>query len=387
MSTALTLDADRALSGTREQWATRLIFLVTGFSIAAWAPLVPFAQARLGLDAGALGILLLCLGGGSILAMPVTGVLATRYGCRAILIAGVAVFAATLPMLAVVSDFLTMALVLAVFGGSIGTVDVAMNIQAVIVEKDSRRAMMSGFHGLYSLGGILGAGGVSALLLLGLTPLAAALCFTSLALAVLAVSARGLLPFGNDEGGAAPAFVLPRGFVAFIGLLCFLMFLAEGAVLDWSAVFLVSARSVDLAVAGSGYALFAVAMTTGRLLGDRIVTQFGGIRTVTIGGIVAGLGFGLLVLVPTPSAALLGFLLVGLGASNVVPVLFTIAGGQKEMPPSLAIAAVTTLGYAGILVGPALIGFVAQLSDLSVAFAMLAAAMLFVGLSGRLIRR
>ena len=383
MSTALTLDTDRTLSGTREQWATRLIFLVTGFSVAAWAPLVPFAQARLGLDAGALGVLLLCLGGGSILAMPITGVMTTRYGCRAILIAGVVVFAATLPMLAVVSDFMTMALVLAVFGGSIGTVDVAMNIQAVIVEKDSRRAMMSGFHGLYSLGGILGAGGVGALLLLGLTPLAATLCFTLLALAVLAVSVRGLLPFGNDDGGSAPAFVLPRGFVAFIGLLCFLMFLAEGAVLDWSAVFLVSARSIDLAAAGYGYALFAVAMTAGRLLGDRIVTHFGGIRTVTIGGILAAAGFGLLVLVPTQVAALLGFLLVGLGASNVVPVLFTIAGRQKDMPPSLAIAAVTTLGYAGILAGPALIGFVAHLTDLSVAFAILAVSMLFVGLSGR----
>ena len=387
MSTALTLDAARAPSGTREQWATRLIFLVTGFSIAAWAPLVPFAQARLDLDAGTLGILLLCLGGGSILAMPITGVLTTRYGCRAILIAGVAVFAATLPMLAIVSDFMTMAVVLAIFGGSIGTVDVAMNIQAVMVEKDSRRAMMSGFHGLYSLGGILGAGGVGGLLLLGLTPLAATLCFTALALSVLAVAVRGLLPFGNEEGEAAPAFALPRGVVAFIGLLCFLMFLAEGAVLDWSAVFLVSARSVDLASAGYGYAVFAVAMTIGRLLGDRIVTQFGGIRTVTIGGIIAGLGFGLLVLVPTQFAAFLGFLLVGLGASNVVPVLFTIAGGQKEMPPSLAIAAVTTLGYAGILVGPALIGFVAHLSNLGVAFAILSAAMLFVGFSGRFARR
>ncbi len=387
MSTALCLRTERFLSGPREQWATRLVFLVTGFSIAAWAPLVPFAQARLGLDAGALGLLLLCLGGGSILAMPVTGVLAARYGCRAALVGGVLVVAATLPMLVLAADVISMAVALGIFGAAIGTVDVAMNIQAVIVEKDSRRSMMSGFHGLYSLGGIVGAGGASGLLLLGLSPLATTFCFTALALVVLAVAVPGLLPFGSDDDAGAPTFVLPRAFVAFVGLLCFLMFLAEGAVLDWSAVFLVSARAVDVAAAGYGYALFAGAMTAGRLLGDRIVTRFGGVRTVTLGGALAAAGFGLLVLVPTPAAALLGFLLVGLGASNVVPVLFTTAGSQKEMPPSLAIAAVTTLGYAGILVGPALIGLVAHLSSLSVAFAMLAMAMLFVGCSGRAARR
>jgi len=319
--------------------------------------------------------------------MPITGMLATRYGCRAVLIGGVLVFSAALPVLAVASDIVTMAVALAVFGAAVGTVDVAMNIQAVIVEKDSGRAMMSGFHGLYSLGGILGAGGVSALLLLGATPLAATACFSLCALLVLAVSVPGLLPFGNDDGGAAPPFALPRGFVSFIGLLCFTIFLAEGAVLDWSAVFLVSERGFDPAAAGYGYAVFAVAMTAGRLLGDKIVTRLGGVRILTFGGFIAAVGFALPLLLPSQATSLLGFLLVGLGASNAVPVLFTIAGRQTEMPPSLAVAAVTTLGYAGILMGPALIGLVAHMADLSLAFALLALAMLFVGLSGRVARR
>ena len=387
MTIAIESRTGREPSGVREQWATRLIFLAVGFSMAAWAPLVPFAKARLGIDEGMLGALLLCLGAGSIVAMPVTGVMTTRYGCRAILVVGVVVFALTLPVLALASDVVTMAIALAVFGASIGTVDVAMNIQAVIVEKDSRRSMMSGFHGLFSLGGILGAGGVSGMLLLGATPLAAGLTFGVFALLVLAVSVRGLLPFGNDDGGSAPPFALPRGFVTFLCLLCFLIFLAEGAVLDWSALFLVSVRGFDPAAAGYGYAVFAVAMTTGRLFGDRILTALGGFRVLTIGGIVAAAGFLLLVAIPSPAAALAGFLLVGAGASNVVPVLFTTAGRQTEMPPSLAIAAVTTLGYAGILAGPALIGFVAQYSDLSLSFGLLAAAMLFVGASGRVARR
>ena len=165
---------------TPQQWATRLIFLSVGFTVAAWAPLVPFAKARLGIDEGALGLLFLCLGAGSILAMPVTGVLATRYGCRAVLVAGVTVFSVTLPFLTIASGVAAMAVALAFFGAAVGTVDVAMNIQAVMVEKDSGRAMMSGFHGLFSLGGILGAGGMSGLLLLGASPLAAVLSFRPL---------------------------------------------------------------------------------------------------------------------------------------------------------------------------------------------------------------
>ena len=142
-------------SGVREQRATALIFLVAGFCIAVWAPLIPFARARLGIDEAEVGLLLLCLGFGSILAMPITGVMTTRYGCRAIIIGSVLVFAACLPLLAVAPTFAALAISLAVFGAAIGTVDVAMNIQAVMVEKDSGRTMMSGFHGFFSLGGIV----------------------------------------------------------------------------------------------------------------------------------------------------------------------------------------------------------------------------------------
>jgi len=376
----------RAPTGRPERLATRLTFLATGFAMAAWAPLVPFAKMRLGLDEGALGLLLLALGLGSIVAMPVTGILTTRYGCRAILAVGMTVFALTVPVLAVAPSFATMAIALAVFGASIGTVDVAMNIQAVIVEKDAGRPMMSGFHGHFSLGAMIGAGGVSLMLMLGLTPLAAAVAVGLLVLVVLAFVFKHLLPFSTHDGGGAPAFVLPRGFVIFVGMLSFLLFLAEGAILDWSAVFLVAERGLDPAAGGYGYALFSVTMTIGRLLGDRIVALLGGVKVMTIGGFLTAAGFALL-LVPSQATALAAFLLIGIGAANVVPVLFTAAAAQKEMPASLAIAAVTTLGYAGILVGPALIGFVAHFANLNTAFAILALAMAFVGLSGRVARR
>lgn len=373
------------ITGTREQYATRAVFLVAGLAMAAWAPLVPFAKARVGVEAGGFGVLLLCLGLGSITAMPLTGILANRFGCRAVIVAAALVIAAVMPFLALASTPLTLAIALAVFGASVGTVDVAMNVQAVMVEKDSGRSMMSGFHGLFSLGGILGAGGVSLLLGAGLPPLTATFIISVALIVLLLLSFGGLLPYGNRDQGNSPLFVMPRGVVVVIGLLCFALFLAEGAVLDWSALFLIATHGVAETSAGLGYAMFAVAMTVGRLSGDRIVKGLGGPRVIIFGGVVAAAGFLLTVFAPNQSLAFAGFAFIGLGASNIVPVFFTAAGRQTVMPASLAVAAITTLGYAGILLGPALIGFVAQIASLAVAMVALAFLMVMVAVTGPVI--
>ncbi|SMQ58655.1 Sugar phosphate permease [Devosia lucknowensis] len=376
-----------AATGQREQWATRAVFLVAGLAMAAWAPLVPFAKARVGVEDGALGLLLLCLGLGSIIAMPITGILASRFGCRAVIVASSIAVAIVLPFLAIVDTVAGLAIALALFGASVGTVDVAMNIQAVMVEKDSGRTMMPGFHGLFSLGGIVGAGGVSLILAAGMAPLAATLVISAMLVGLLVFSFPGLLPYGNQEAGDTPLFVVPKGIVIFIGLLCFLVFLGEGAILDWSALFLIGTHQVDPAQAGFGYTMFAIAMTLGRLTGDVIVRTLGGMKVVVGGGLVAAAGFLLAVFAPAQPLAFAGFLLVGIGASNIVPVLFTAAGNQTRMPPSLAIAAITTLGYAGILAGPAAIGFVAQHWSLGIAFVLVAAGLLFVAVSWPIARR
>jgi predicted MFS family arabinose efflux permease len=368
----------------REQIATRLAFFIAGFSTAAWAPLVPLAKERLGLSEGSLGLLLLCLGLGSITAMPITGVLTTRIGCKTVITSSALLILLTLPLLAVLDGWLAMAVAIGVFGAALGTLDVAMNIQAIIVERGSGKAMMSGFHGLYSVGGIAGAGLMSLLLGSGtMNPVLAAGVISAAALVLLMIALPGLLPYGEDKTETGPSFAWPKGIVLFIGFLCFLCFLVEGAVLDWSAVFLISDRGSDVGPAGLGYAAFAVAMTLGRLLGDRLRTILGEQRVLISGGLMAAAGFLVVVLVPSVSANLLGFLLVGAGASNVVPVLFSAAGRTRAMPASLAVTAVTTLGYLGILVGPAMIGFVAHLTELRVAFYLLVAAMLFIAASFR----
>ena len=364
--------------------ATRIAFFIAGFGMAAWAPLVPFAKDRLGIAEGTLGTLLLCLGAGSIIAMPFAGLLTSRAGCCRVLILSILVVCATLPMLAHLSTVLGLGLALFVFGAGMGALDCTMNIQAIILDRASERTMMSGFHGLFSLGGVAGAGGMSGLLSLGMSPWHATLVVVVAIVLLLALSAAFFLPYGGRSGG--PAFALARGVVLFIGVLCFILFLTEGAILDWSAVFLTDVRGMSAAHAGLGYAAFAATMTVGRLTGDRIVVWIGPKATVIGGSLIAAAGLALATLVPFWAAAMMGYALVGVGCSNIVPVMFSLAGNQNEMPESIAVPAITTMGYAGILLGPAFIGYVAHASSLAIALLILAAMLVGVAASARALK-
>ena len=370
--------------GPKQRLSTRLAFLAAGLAMSAWAPLVPFAKARLALGEADLGLLLLCLGAGSLMAMPVTGLLASRFGCRVVVLVSGAFVCVVLPGLAMAPTPMLLGATLFAFGAALGTLDVAMNVQAVIVERESGGALMSGFHGLFSVGGFIGAGLMALMLWAGMTPVGASVAVSLLVALSLLAGAPHLLREPDAGEGHGSMFVVPHGAVIFIGVLCFLCFLAEGAILDWSALLLTSEQGMDATRAGLGYAAFAAAMTVGRLTGDRVVSRLGGKRVLLLGGLCSAAGFFVAVLAPSAPLALVGFLLVGLGASNVVPILFTAAGNQSAMPAGLAIGAITTLGYAGILAGPAVIGFVAHAVSLNLAFAGLGGAMLVIAASARL---
>jgi predicted MFS family arabinose efflux permease len=367
---------------SRLNWGTRTIFLINGLGMSAWAPLVPFARDRLQLSGASLGALLLCLGIGSLAAMPVTGTLVARFGCRRVMCFSTLLVLMMMPLLATADSHLIMAAALMLFGAGLGMLDVAMNYQAVQVEQAADKPMMSGFHGFFSLGGILGAGTVSLLLSQSFTPLAA----TLVVMAVMLLLLLWRLPVLMNERlhqPDQPWLVIPRGWVAFLGLLCFILFLAEGAVLDWGALLLLQNPEMSPAWAGLGYAVFSVAMTLGRFSGDKIIQRFGRYPVMLTGALTAAAGMSLAVWLPWPEIALLAFLLVGFGLSNTVPMLFNAAGNQQDMPANLAISAMTTLGYAGILSGPALIGFISQWISLSGAFLAIALLLLAVAASAR----
>ncbi len=321
-----------AAENHRRQIATRAIFFLAGLGMAAWAPLIPFVKARLGIDDGALGLLLFCLAAGSMAIMPFAGYLIAKLGCRAVLLGAGALLCIDLPLLALLDEPLLMGAALGVFGAVNGIMDVAMNSQAIIVERESGQAKMSGFHGFYSLGGIAGAGGVSLLLLAGLAP-AQAIGLIALLIAILLLIVAGdLLAHGGiDErrrGGAR--WALAHGKILFIALLCFFVFLTEGAMLDWSALFLHAERGVAKSQAGIGFTLYAVAVACGRLYGDRLIGAVGRFRTLLLGSLCAAAGVLLTVTVPLASAAFGGLMLAGLGIANIVPILFNAVGNQNR---------------------------------------------------------
>lgn len=375
---------NETVPGRSEQRSTRMVFFMAGFATAAWAALVPFAKYNTGVSDGTLGILLLCLGGGALVAMPLTGMLTARFGCRRVMVISVLIFSAILPLLAVTSDARLLALALLLFGIGVGTTDCAMNVQAIIVEKASPRPLMSGFHGFYSVGGIAGAGAMSGMMSLGLSASAASLATTIIVLLLLTLCVRGFLTYANPQEG--PAFAVPHGIVLLLGAVCFIVFLAEGAVLDWSAVYLTEYRGLSEARGGLGFACFAATMTLGRLTGDRIVARLGQQRVVFTGALVAATGILLTVWGGSWELALMGYALVGMGCANIVPVMFSAIGRQTAMPQVLAVPAVTTLGYMGVLAGPASIGGIAHHSSLAVAFIVVAIAMLAVAAVSKLIR-
>ena len=357
----------------RAALATRLAFLAAGFVMASWAPLIPFAKAQVGATEGVFGLLLLCLGLGSIVAMPLTGYLSARMGARPMILLGGYGLVALLPVLVLAPSVALLGLALAVFGAALGTIDVAMNVHAAEVESRAARPMMSGFHAMWSVGGILGAGGVTAMLWAGATPLVAAVAASGMALAMMAVATPRFL---HRAAGEPPKLVLPRGPVLLLALLAATTFLVEGAVLDWGALLIVARELMEPAGAGLGYMLFSVAMTVARLTGDRIVARLGRRLVLILGGLTAIAGIALTLAPGMTWVAMLGFVLIGLGCANLVPVVFSLAAQQPGMAPGLAVAAVTTTGYAGILLGPALVGFVAEASNLATAFACLGVLML-----------
>jgi predicted MFS family arabinose efflux permease len=363
--------------------ATRLSFVVAGFGIACWAPLVPFAKQRLAVDDGTLGLLLLCIGIGSVVAMLITGPLSSRYGSKPVILAGGFGLAVVLPALTVAATPTTVALALLAFGAALGSIDVAMNVHAVEVERAADKPLMSGFHALFSIGGFAGATLMTFLLSLGVAPLLGTLFCSVIMIAAMAIAWPRLMTGAQGERG--PLFVMPHGIVLLLAALAAACFLVEGAVLDWGALLVTDGGLVSATSGGVGYMLFAVAMTAGRLVGDSIIARVGDRNTLVWGGVLAIAGFVLLLTAPLAAVAMAGFLLIGLGASNIVPVLFRKAGSQKAMPSALAVGAITTTGYAGILAGPAAIGFVSNAVGLHAAFWMVAVLLCLVPLTARLV--
>lgn len=381
---------DTATLLSTQRLATRLSFFSLGFATAAWAPLIPFAQQRLNLNHADFGLLLLCMGIGSMIAMPATGALVKRWGCRPLIALALMLLMVLLPSLTMWSSIVTMAVALFIFGSAAGCLGVAINLQAVVVEKHSVRALMSSFHGMCSLGGLTGAMLVTALLAVGLSPLMSTLSVVMILLVIGGVAIPSCLTsFEQDEKPhedttqAPKKFYRPDGIILLIGMMCFIAFLSEGAAMDWGGIYLTSKYQLNPAFAGLAYTFFALSMTTGRFAGHILLKQWGEKNIVTYSAIGAAIGMAIIVTAPVWQVVVLGYALLGLGCSNIVPVMFSRVGRQNNMPKAAALSLVSTIAYTGSLSGPALIGLIGEWTGLSTVLTGIAVLLFIIALLNR----
>ncbi|MCU4334294.1 MFS transporter [Acinetobacter pittii] len=381
---------DTATLLSTQRLATRLSFFSLGFATAAWAPLIPFAQQRLNLNHADFGLLLLCMGIGSMIAMPATGALVKRWGCRPLIALALMLLMVLLPSLTMWSSIVTMAVALFIFGSAAGCLGVAVNLQAVVVEKHSVRALMSSFHGMCSLGGLTGAMLVTALLAVGLSPLMSTLSVVMILLVIGGVAIPSCLTsFEQDEKPhedttqAPKKFYRPDGIILLIGMMCFIAFLSEGAAMDWGGIYLTSKYQLNPAFAGLAYTFFALSMTTGRFAGHILLKQWGEKNIVTYSAIGAAIGMAVIVTAPVWQVVVLGYALLGLGCSNIVPVMFSRVGRQNNMPKAAALSLVSTIAYTGSLSGPALIGLIGEWTGLSTVLTGVAVLLFIIALLNR----
>jgi MFS family permease len=366
----------------RGKLATRLAFFVAGFGLACWAPLVPFAKERIGADSAQLGTVLLCLGLGALIGMPAAGALSARIGSRIVTVAGGVGMALAMPVLALAPDAVTLGLSLLLLGLSLGAIDVGANVHGIEVQHAAGVPLMSGFHGLYSIGGFVGVSAMTAAIAFGVSIVPATIAAAGLILLCMLVATPRFFATRSQE--EHPLIVVPKGIVVLIGLLALVTYLVEGAVLDWGALLLTQIKQVDVKIAGTGYTVFALAMTVARLVGDRFVARIGEKQSLIGGALLTSVGIAIVALADPLWLSLAGLAVAGFGAANVVPILFSLAGRQKVMAPTHAVAAAAALGYLGILLGPALIGYVAHAIGLVLSFMLLSILMLVVAVLARL---
>ena len=367
------------MDAQRPRLATAVMFFVSGAVIGVWAANVPFVRDRLDASTTTLGLCLLAMAAGSVLTMPLAGRELQRRESRAMTrVGGLLVpLTAMLPLLA--GSVPALALALFVFGASVGLIDVSMNAHGVAVERVSGRAVMSSLHAGWSFGGLAGAGATALGHALGADPRATAALFmvVLLALGLWAGPQMGEMSAADESprteaGAPARGRARPSRAVVVIGALVFALFMSEGALTDWSALYLDRDLGSGASLAAIGYGAFAGGMAVGRAFGDALKRAFGGVRLLRGGALLTCVSIAAMLLIGVPGVALVALLLAGLGAANGVPLLFSAAGHARDMDAGPAIATVSSAGYFGLLAGPPLLGFVADATSLPAALGIVA---------------
>ena len=369
------------------RYAISAVFFVNGMILASWVATIPLAQQRLGLSEGVLGLTLLSLAVGSLIAMPLTGFLVGRFGSRRMISLLISAFVLSLFLPLNATNLPLLVLSLIIFGGLQGASDVAMNASAVALENVYPKPIMSSCHGFWSLGSLGGAAFSGLLIYLEVPSLGRAAIMATIGAALLFFALPRLIDARDGRGeGVEQTFALPRGPVLIFGLLTFFALVSEGAIADWAAVYLRDYLGSSTAFATLGFAAFSLTMALARFTGDALTSHFGPARVLRFSGVISALGLALALLVPQAYLAVLGFALMGLGVANFAPLLFGAAARVPGSEPGVSLAAVTTVGYFGFLVGPPLIGLSAEVVGLRASLYLVVGFLIIITLFARKVK-
>lgn len=351
--------------------AVATIFFANGAVLANWFARIPDVKERLGLSDGTLGLALLATAVGALIAQPTAGFVIGRVGSRVVTITMSLLFCAVVVLLGFASSLPALIVVLCLMGACNGGLDVAMNAQAALVERQYGRSIMNSFHALWSVGGLTGAvlGGLAASRGLALTT--HFLLAAGVGALVMLLAIRGLVPDRGTASSHDAAFALPPRVMIPMGIVAFCALVCEGAIGDWSAIYLREGLNSTDGLAATGYAVFALLMAAGRFTGDWLTTRFGSGLLVRGSGVLVVLGIVLALISNTSWIAIAGFALVGAGVSCIFPLIMSAAAQTPGVAPGTGIAAMATTGYTGFLIGPPLIGTVAEALTLRGALGLL----------------
>ena len=352
--------------------AVSAFFFISGLTFATWASRIPDIKTQLQLSDARLGAVLFALPAGLMTSLLFAGWLVARFGSRKIMVAAALFYPAILVLLGLSGNVWQLVFFLFLFGLGSNLVNIAMNTQAVDVESMYGRSVMASFHGLWSIAGFTGAAVGTLLVSAGIVPwMHFSIIFVTAALLVLFFY-KFTLPTDTGTAESQPFFVKPDRYILNLGLIAFCSMLCEGAMADWSGVFFQNIVQAPPALITFGYVAFTAAMATGRFLGDKMVTRLGIKKVLQLSATLIATGLFISILFPYMATAVAGFLLVGLGVSSVVPLIYSLAGKSGTMQPGLALAAVSSISFLGFLIGPPLIGFIAEAAGLRLSFAVIA---------------
>jgi MFS transporter len=361
--------------------ATFAVFAVNGAMIGTWVAHIPWLQERLDISKTTIGFALLCMAVGALIAMPLTGQVLARRSSAGVARAGTLIYCLMLPLPLIAPSAVALGAILFVFGAANGVMDVSMNAHGVAVERDLGKPIMSSLHGGWSVGGFLAAGLAALAGAAGADPRLLALCLgVALWLVAWWITAR-LGEASTHSAGEGTGFALPARGVILLGALCFLVMMTEGAIGDWSGIYLRENLGATTAASATGFTGFSLGMAVARLGGDPINTRLGAGPLLRGGMSLVALALATVLLIGSPVPAVIGFALIGLGIANAVPILFSAAGRHEPAGPSLA--AVFTVGYTGFILGPPLIGGLADTIGLPETLALLCAVALAVTALGQ----